>query len=101
MYYSEITSGRNSLFYVFISFFLSLPSMFRAYHQGNLKMFYYIQPFGSCSFYVVHMRVHVVWSVVVVSLYSWEFYFLPFSVHTQTDIIIAVVRGDKIFTWSV
>jgi hypothetical protein len=28
----------------------------------------YIQPFGSCSIYVVHLRVPVVWSVVVVSL---------------------------------
>jgi hypothetical protein len=60
--------------YLFPFLFLSLPYMFRALISPSSgvsqTVFLYIQPFGSCSIYVVHLRVPVVWSVVVVSLYS-------------------------------
>jgi hypothetical protein len=59
--------------YLFHFFFLSLPYMFRALISPSSgvsqAVFSYIQPFGSCSIYVVHLRVPVDWSVVVVSLY--------------------------------
>jgi hypothetical protein len=76
-YYSEITNWCNFLFYIFISLFSNLyPTCFglsQAHHQGYLKLFSYIlvQPFGSCSIYVVHLRVPVVLFVVVASLYCF------------------------------
>jgi hypothetical protein len=69
-YYNDITNGCNFLFYAFISL--------SSYHVSGshkpiirgISLFSYIQPFGSCRIYVFHLRVPVVWSVVVVSLYS-------------------------------
>ena len=48
---------------------LFLPYMFRALispSSGVSQAVFYIQPFGSCSVYVAHLRVLVDWFVVVV-----------------------------------
>ena len=63
------------LFILCIYFFI-LPYMFRALispSSGVSQVVFYIQPFGSCSVYVAHLRVPVDWFVVMVSLYSFYF----------------------------
>ena len=55
----------------FAYLFPFLPYMFRALispSSGVSQAVFYIQPFGSCSVYVAHLRVSVDWFVVVVSL---------------------------------
>ena len=56
----------NNLFPLFLPYmFLALISP----SSGVSQAVFYIQPFGSCSVYVAHLRVPVDWFVVVVSLY--------------------------------
>jgi len=53
----RITNRCNYLFYVFLSFFSSLPYMFRAFispSSGVSQAVICIQKFGSCSVYVDH-----------------------------------------------
>jgi len=53
----------------FVYLFPFLPYMFRALispSSGVTQAVFYIQPFGSCSVYVAHLRVPVDWFVVVV-----------------------------------
>jgi hypothetical protein len=59
-----------TLYFMYLFPFFFLIFTLHVHHQGYVKLFSYIKPFGSCSIYVVHLRVPVVWSVVVVSLYS-------------------------------
>ena len=59
-----------TVYFVYL-FPLFLPYMFRALispSSGVSQAVFYIQPFGSCGIYVVHLRVPVDWFVVVVSL---------------------------------
>jgi len=56
----------------FVYLFPVLPYMFRALispSSGVSQAVFYIQPFGSCGVYVVHLRVPADWFVVVVSLF--------------------------------
>jgi len=60
-----------TVYFVYL-FPLFLPYMFRALispSSGVSQAVFYIQPFGSCSVYVAHLRVPVDWFVVVVSPY--------------------------------
>jgi hypothetical protein len=62
-----------TLYFVYL-FPLFLPYMFRALispSSGVYEAVFYIQPFGSCSVYVAHLRVPVAWFVMVVLLYWW------------------------------
>ena len=60
--------------------------MFRALmspSSGVSQAVFYIQPFGSCSVYVAHLRVPVDWFVVMVSLYSETIMTNQVHRHTQ------------------
>ena len=61
----------STVYFVYL-FPLFLPYMFRALISpssgASQAVFLYIQPFGSCGVYVAHLRMHVDWFVVLVSL---------------------------------
>jgi len=54
--------------YLFLYFTLHVSGSHKSIITGVSSCFLYIEPFGSCSVYVAHLRVPVDWFVVMVSL---------------------------------